>query len=63
MAAGQPAWHPENFVSKDEVRTYYATKADIAQLESKLIKWLIGAVLSSATLAAALVSVIVRLID
>lgn len=41
---------------------HLATKADLAELETRLIKWMIGAILASAALAASVALFVQRLI-
>ena len=36
---------------RDEMRTHYASKADLAELKSDLIKWMIGLMLGAAAVA------------
>ena len=40
---------------------HLATKADLAQMETRLIKWIVGAVLASAAIAVAVATLIERL--
>ena len=35
----------------DEIRTHYATKADLSDLETRLIKWMIGLMVGSIAVA------------
>ena len=42
---------------------HYATKSDLAELETRLIKWMIGMMLGSVTMATTLAIFIQRLID
>ena len=49
-------------ISKSDFRAelqHYATKADLYQMESRLIKWMIGVMFGSAALA----SLVITLID
>ena len=39
---------------------HLATKADLAALETRLIKWMAGIALSAATVAAALIITVIR---
>ena len=32
---------------RDEIRTHYATKADLSELETRLIRWMIGLMVGS----------------
>ena len=36
---------------RDEIRTHYATKADLSDLETRLIKWMIGLMVGSIAVA------------
>ena len=36
---------------RDEIRTHYATKADLSELETRLIKWMIGLMVGSVAVA------------
>ena len=47
---------------RNEFSKHYATKADLAQLETRLIKWMVGAVVTSTLIGATLVATIDRLI-
>ena len=46
----------------DEFRTHYATKADIAALETRMIKWIAGFVVGGLAAIAGLTAVIVRVV-
>ena len=43
-----------------ETQAHYATKADLAQLETHLIKWVVGSALAAAGIAATVALVIQR---
>ncbi len=45
---------------RDEMRTYYATKADLAAVEMRLTRWMLGLMLSASALAAAIAGIIVQ---
>jgi len=47
---------------RDEIRTHYATKADLANLETRLVKWLVGATVVAASLASTVVTLVDRLV-
>ena len=47
---------------RTELRTYYATKADLAQMESRLTKWMVGLMVGSIAVASTLTLVVERLI-
>ena len=36
---------------RDEIRTHYATKADLSDLETRLIRWMIGLMVGSIAVA------------
>lgn len=36
---------------RDDIRTHYATKADLSDLETRLIKWMIGLMVGSIAVA------------
>ena len=46
-----------------ELQDHYATKEDLAKLETRLIKWMVGVLLGSAAVATTLAIFIQRLID
>ena len=46
---------------RSETQTHYATKADLAQLETRIIKWVVGSALAAAGIAATAVLVIQRI--
>ena len=57
VTTGQP-------ITRSELREelmHYATKGDLAQMETRLIKWMIGMMLGAAAVAAAIGSIIARL--
>ena len=45
---------------RTETHTHYATKADLAQLETRLIKWVVGSVMAAAGVAAAVGALVYR---
>ena len=45
-----------------EVRTHYATKADLAQMEARLTKWMIGLMVGAIAVASTLALMVERLI-
>ncbi len=47
---------------RDEFSRHYPTKADLYKLETRLIKWMVGAVVTSTLIGATLVATIDRLI-
>ena len=63
-----PPFDPREYVTKDELRTYYPTNADLAKLETTLgnkisesQRWIIGIVLLSATCATGAIGWLVSL--
>lgn len=44
------------------MREYYATKQDLAELETRLIKWMVGLMVASSAVATSLALLIQRLI-
>ena len=47
---------------RTEVRNHYATKADLAQMESRLIKWMVGLMVGAIAVASTLTLVVERLL-
>ena len=47
---------------RQEIQAHYATKEDLAKLETRLVKWIVGMMLGSAGLAATLAIFLQRLI-
>ena len=45
---------------RTETQTHYATKADLAHLETRIIKWVVGSALAAAGIATTVVLVIQR---
>ena len=46
----------------DEFRTHYATKKDVSDLETRMVKWIAGFVLGGVTAAVGLTAVVVRVV-
>ena len=46
---------------RDELRTYYASKADLAELKSDLVKWMIGLMVGAAAAATGFAVLIERI--
>ena len=44
-----------------EIRTYYASKADLAEMKSELIKWMVGLMFGAAAAATGLAVLIERI--
>ena len=56
----------EHPITRSELREelkHYATKEDLAHLETRLVKWMIGMMLSSVAIATTLAVFIQRLVD
>lgn len=54
----------EQPITRSELREelqHYATKADMAQMETRLVKWLVGLMFGAAALSASIALVIERL--
>ena len=47
---------------RQEIQDHYATKEDLAKLETRLVKWIVGMMIASAGLAATLAIFLQRLI-
>lgn len=53
------------YLTKDEFHremSHHITKADLAQMETRLVKWIVGAMLASAGIAAMAALVVPRLL-
>ena len=46
---------------RDEIRTYYASKADLAELKADLIKWMIGLMVGASAAATGFAVLIERI--
>ena len=56
----------EQPITRSELREelqHYATKADMAQMETRLVKWMVGVMFGAAALAASIILVVQRLLD
>lgn len=54
------------YLTKDEFHRemkHYATKADLAQMETRLIKWIVGAMLASGGIAGTVMLVVQRVLE
>ncbi len=57
------AEHP---ITRSELREelqHYATKADLAELETRLVKWMIGMMVGSVAVASSIALLVQRLLD
>ena len=61
MLSETPATKGDIEALRDELRTYYASKADLAELKSDLIKWMIGLMLGASAVATGFAVLIERL--
>ena len=57
-----PATKADIIALREELQIYYATKADLAQMESRLTKWMVGLMVGSIAVASTLTLVVERLI-
>ena len=62
LLSDSPATKGDIAELRDEMRTHFATKADVADLKADLIKWMVGLMLGGIAIAAAVASAIARLI-
>lgn len=54
------------YLTKDEFRRemrHYVTKSDLAQMETRLIKWIVGAMFAAAAISATAALVVQRLLE
>ena len=57
-----PATKADINALREELQIYYATKADLAQMESRLTKWMVGLMVGSIAVASTLTLVVERLL-
>ena len=50
------------FITYEEARDIFATKADLAQMETRLVKWMVGMMLGGMATAAAVALAVQRLL-
>ena len=50
------------FITYEEARDIFATKADLAEMETRLVKWMVGMMLGGMATAATLALVVERLL-
>ncbi len=50
------------FITYEEARDIFATKADLAQMETRLVKWMVGMMLGGMATAAAVTLAVQRLL-
>ena len=61
MLSETPATKGDIAALRDELRTYYASKADLAELKSDLVKWMIGLMIGAAAAATGFAVLIERI--
>ena len=61
MLSETPATKSDIVALRDEMRTYYASKADLAELKSDLVKWMIGLMVGAAAAATGFAVLIERI--
>ena len=49
------------YITYDQAMDLFATKADLAQLETRLVKWMIGLQLASLGLTVTIILLVIRL--
>ena len=52
----------KRFISYEEARGIFATKADLAEMETRLVKWMVGMMLGGMATAATVALVVERLL-
>ena len=52
----------KRFISYEEARDIFATKADLAEMETRLVKWMVGMMLGGMATAATVALVVERLL-
>ena len=61
MLSETPATRGDIEALRDEMRTYYASKADLAELKSDLVKWMIGLMVGASVAATGFAVLIERI--
>ena len=61
MLSETPATKGDIEALRDELRTYYASKADLAELKSDLIKWMVGLMVGATAAATGFAVLIERI--
>ena len=51
------------FITMEEAKELFATKVDLANMETRIIKWTAGMMIGGIAVAAAVVSVLIKLLD
>ena len=52
----------KRFITYEEARDIFATKADLAEMETRLVKWMVGMMLGGMATAATVALVVERLL-
>ncbi len=52
----------QRFITYEEARDIFATKADLAEMETRLVKWMVGMMLGGMATAATVALVVERLL-
>lgn len=53
----------ENYITYNQARDIFATKADLAELETRLVKWMVGMMFGGMVAAAAIASAISNFVN
>ena len=53
----------ENYITYSQARDIFATKADLAELETRLVKWMVGMMFGGMVAAAAIASAISNFVN
>ena len=61
MLSETPATKGDIAELRDEMRTYYASKADLAELKSDLVKWMVGLMIAAGAAATGFAVLIERI--
>ena len=59
---GRMATSEKRFITYEEARDIFATKADLAEMETRLVKWMVGMMLGGMATAATVALVVERLL-
>ena len=51
------------FITMEEAKELFATKVDLANMETRIIKWTAGMMIGGIAVAAAVVSVLIKFLD
>ena len=53
----------QNYITYDQAKDIFATKADLAQLETRLVKWMVGMVFGGMIASAAIASAVATFLN